>query len=207
MDLTESPAELAFREEARAWLADNVPTDLRGRGFASSRGDVESVVRLRAWQRRLYGAGYVGMDWPTEYGGRGASIVEQIIFYEEMSRAEAPQPLNRSGLSMLGPTIMRHGTPAQRGRHLAKILTAEEIWCQGFSEPNAGSDLANLQTWRRPTATLVSTARKSDLHGAWRNGAYSSCTDAEGPSPGITFIRWLEDPASPPSVRNLRRGS
>ena len=86
------------------------------------------------------------MDWPTEYGGRGASIVEQIIFYEEMSRAEAPQPLNRSGLSMLGPTIMRHGTPAQRERHLAKILTAEEIWCQGFSEPNAGSDLANLQT-------------------------------------------------------------
>ena len=128
-----------------SWLAANVPAELKGRGFASSRGDVDSVVRLRGWQRRLHEAGYVGMDWPTEFGGRGASIMEQIIFYEEMSRAEAPQPLNRSGLSMLGPTLMRHGTPAQRERHL-KILTAEEIWCQGFSEPNAGSDLANVQT-------------------------------------------------------------
>src|SRR5262249_61688183 len=113
---------------------------------ASWRGARESVGRRRAGQRRLQGAGYVGIDWPAEYGGRGASIMEQIILYEEMSRAEAPQPLNRGGLSMLGPTLMRHGTPAQRERHLSKILTAEEIWCQGFSEPNAGSDLANLQT-------------------------------------------------------------
>jgi alkylation response protein AidB-like acyl-CoA dehydrogenase len=88
----------------------------------------------------------VGMDWPAEYGGRGASIMESIILYEEMSRAGSPQPLNRSGLSMLGPTLMKHGTASQKGRHLDKILTAEEIWCQGFSEPNAGSDLANLQT-------------------------------------------------------------
>src|SRR5262249_60404217 len=91
-------------------------------------------------------AGSGGMAWAAGSGGRGASLVEQIIFYEEMSRAQAPQPLNRSGLSMLGPTLMRHGTPAQRARHLDRILTAEEIWCQGFSEPDAGSDLANLQT-------------------------------------------------------------
>src|SRR5262245_25504968 len=135
MDFDFTPKQQAFRREVRSWLAANVPADLKGRGFASSRGEPEHVVRLRAWQKQLHGAGYVGMDWPAEYGGRGASILEQIIFYEEMSRAGAPQPLNRSGLSMLGPTLMKHGTPAQREKHLAKILTADEIWCQGFSEP------------------------------------------------------------------------
>jgi alkylation response protein AidB-like acyl-CoA dehydrogenase len=146
MDFDFTDKQQNFRQEVRAWLEANVPADLRGRGFASSRADLDAVRRLRDWQRTLYKAGYVGMDWPTEYGGRGASLVEQVMFYEEMSRAQAPQPLNRSGLSMLGPTLMKHGTAAQKGRHLDRILTAEEIWCQGFSEPNAGSDLANLQT-------------------------------------------------------------
>ncbi len=146
MDFDFTETQQAFRLEVRAWLEANVPAELRGRGFASSRADLEAVRRLRNWQRTLYKAGYVGMDWPIEYGGRGASLVEQVMFYEEMSRAQAPQPLNRSGLSMLGPTLMKHGSAAQKGRHLDRILTAEEIWCQGFSEPNAGSDLANLQT-------------------------------------------------------------
>ncbi|HET7874531.1 MAG TPA: acyl-CoA dehydrogenase family protein, partial [Methylomirabilota bacterium] len=145
MDFDFTPEQQTFRAGVRAWLAVNVPADLKGRGFASSRADREHVERLREWQRMLYKAGYVGIDWPAEYGGRGASIMEQIILYEEMSRAESPQPVNRGGLSMLGPTLMKHGTPAQRARHLDKILTAEEIWCQAFSEPNAGSDLANLQ--------------------------------------------------------------
>src|SRR6266508_6617876 len=146
MDCDFTPSQQAFRREVRDWLAANVPADLKGRGFAASRGDREAVTRLRAWQRRLHEGGYVGIDWPAEYGGRGASIMEQIILYEEMSRAQSPQPVNRGGLSMLGPTVMKHGTAAQRAAHLAKILTGEEIWCQGFSEPNAGSDLANLQT-------------------------------------------------------------
>src|SRR6202158_292931 len=146
MDFDFTQEQESFRQEVRAWLAENVPADLRGRGFASSRADVKEVERLRDWQRTLHKAGYVGMDWPAEYGGRGASIMESIILYEEMSRAGSPQPLNRSGLSMLGPTLMKHGTPAQQAKHLDRILTAEDIWCQGFSEPNAGSDLANLQT-------------------------------------------------------------
>ena len=145
MDFDFTPEQQAFRSEVRGWLGTNIPAELRGRGFASSR-DRATVERLKRWQAKLHGAGYVGIDWPREYGGRGATIMDQIILYEEMSRAEAPQPINRSGLSMLGPTLMTHGTPAQRERHLAKILTAEDIWCQGFSEPNAGSDLANLQT-------------------------------------------------------------
>src|SRR5215470_5641947 len=143
-DFTE--AEEAFRKDVRAWLERNLPDDLRGKAFAASRADVDEVRRLRAWQKTMAEAGYVGMDWPREFGGRGAPITEMVILYQEMARAESPQIVNRGGVSMLGPTLMKLGTPAQQQRHLRKILTAEELWCQGFSEPNAGSDLANLQT-------------------------------------------------------------
>jgi alkylation response protein AidB-like acyl-CoA dehydrogenase len=146
MDFEFTPEQEAFRKEVRIWLEQNLPDDLRGRGFAASRAEPGEVARLRAWQKRMYEAGYVGIDWPREFGGRGASLVEQIILYQEMARAESPQLVNRGGLSMLGPTLMKYGTPAQQGRFLARILTAEDLWCQGFSEPNAGSDLANLQT-------------------------------------------------------------
>src|SRR5437867_3043753 len=138
--------EEAFRKEVRGWLEANLPDDLRGRAFASSRADREEVRKLRAWQKRMCEAGYVGLDWPREFGGRGATIVEMVILYQEMARAESPQLVNRGGVSMLGPTLMKHGTAAQQMRFLARILTADELWCQGFSEPNAGSDLANLQT-------------------------------------------------------------
>src|SRR5262245_25255347 len=143
-DFTEN--EEVFRKEVRAWLEANVPDDLRGRAFASSRADVDEVRRLRAWQKTMWQAGYVGMNWPTEFGGRGAGLTEQIILFQEMARAESPQFVNRGGLSSLGPTLMKYGTPAQQKKHLQNILTADELWCQGFSEPNAGSDLANLQT-------------------------------------------------------------
>jgi alkylation response protein AidB-like acyl-CoA dehydrogenase len=146
MDFDFTQEQEAFRKEVRQWLERNLPEKLRGRGFAASRADLEEVAQLRAWQRTMYEAGYVGMDWPPEFGGRGASLVEQIILYQEMARAESPQLVNRGGLSMLGPTLMKYGTPAQRERFLPRILTAEHLWCQGFSEPNAGSDLANLQT-------------------------------------------------------------
>ena len=143
-DFTEQ--EEAFRKEVRAWLEQNLPDDLRGRAFAASRADVGEVRRLRAWQKQMAEAGYVGMDWPREFGGRGAPITEMVILYQEMARAESPQIVNRGGVSMLGPTLMKLGTPAQQHRFLRNILTADELWCQGFSEPNAGSDLANLQT-------------------------------------------------------------
>jgi alkylation response protein AidB-like acyl-CoA dehydrogenase len=146
MDFDFTPEQEAFRKEVRAWLEANLPDELRGRSFAASRGDVEDVRKLRAWQKTMADAGYVGMDWPREFGGRGATFVEMVILYQEMARAESPQILNRGGVSMLGPTLMKYGTPAQRQRFLRRILTAEDLWCQGFSEPNAGSDLANLQT-------------------------------------------------------------
>ena len=146
MNFDFSEHEEAFRKDVRRWLETHLPDDLRGRAFASSRADREEVRRLRAWQRAMHEAGYVGMDWPREFGGRGASIVEMVILYQEMARAESPQFVNRGGISMLGPTLMKHGTPAQQKRFLPRILTAEEVWCQGFSEPNASSDLASLQT-------------------------------------------------------------
>jgi alkylation response protein AidB-like acyl-CoA dehydrogenase len=146
MNFDFSEREEAFRKEVRSWLERNLPDDLRGKAFAASRADVDEVRRLRAWQKQMAEAGYVGMDWPTEFGGRGAPITEMVILYQEMARAESPQLVNRGGVSMLGPTLMKYGTPAQQQRFLPKIRTADEIWCQGFSEPNAGSDLANLQT-------------------------------------------------------------
>jgi alkylation response protein AidB-like acyl-CoA dehydrogenase len=146
MDFDFTPEQEVFRKEVRLWLERNLPADLRGRGFAASRAEPAEVRKLRAWQKTMYEAGYVGIDWPREFGGRGASLVEQIVLYQEMARAESPQLLNRGGLSMLGPTLMKYGTPAQHGRFLTRILTADDLWCQGFSEPNAGSDLANLQT-------------------------------------------------------------
>ncbi len=146
MDFEFSEKDEAFRKEVRAWLERHVPDDLRGKSFAASRADKDEVKRLRAWQKTMYEASYVGMDWPVEFGGKGATLVDQLILFQEMARAESPQLVNRGGLSMLGPTLMKHGTPAQQKRFLKNILTADEMWCQGFSEPNAGSDLANLQT-------------------------------------------------------------
>ena len=144
MDFKLSPQEEAFRDRLRRWLEVNAPGDwakLRSR-FATRE---EQIDFLKDWQRRLYEAGYVGLHWPAEYGGRGASIMEQAIFYEEMARARAPELPNVIGLDMAGPAIIHHGSEAQKKRYLPKILSAEEIWCQGFSEPNAGSDLASLQ--------------------------------------------------------------
>jgi alkylation response protein AidB-like acyl-CoA dehydrogenase len=208
MDFDFTEAEEAFRKEVRAWLEANLPDDLRGRGFAASRADREEVGRLRAWQKRMCEAGFVGMDWPREFGGRGASIVEQIILYQEMARAESPQLVNRGGVSMLGPTLMKYGTRAQQARFLRKILTADEIWCQGFSEPNAGSDLANLQTRAVLEGdTFVVTGQK-----VWTSMAHVAewCfllarTDPEAPRhKGISFL--LVDMTSPGiTVRPLRQ--
>jgi alkylation response protein AidB-like acyl-CoA dehydrogenase len=139
MDLTYAPAEQHFRRELRAWLEANPPG-------AEPEDQDAWVAHGRAWQRRLYEGGWCGVAWPAEYGGRGATLIEQIIFQEEMARARSPQLINLAGLTMGGPVLIAHGTDAQKRRHLRPILAADEIWCQGFSEPNAGSDLAALKT-------------------------------------------------------------
>jgi alkylation response protein AidB-like acyl-CoA dehydrogenase len=142
MDLTLSETEQKFRDELRSWLEANHP----GR---EPEGDEASFEFRRDWQRRLHAAGWAGVAWPAEYGGRGATLVEQAIFNEEVVRAQTPMVANVLGLAMGGPTVIAHGTEAQRQRFLPPILSAEEIWCQGFSEPDSGSDLASLKTRAR----------------------------------------------------------
>ena len=137
MDLRDTPEEAAFRAELRAWIEENLTHEIRGGRFEEAGRD---------WSRKLFDAGYAGLTWPKEYGGAGAPYSHQAIFLEEMARAEAPSHLGVIGLGMAGPTIIAHGTEAQKARHLEKILSTEEIWCQGFSEPDAGSDLSAVRT-------------------------------------------------------------
>jgi len=135
MDLNYSAEDRAFRDKTRRWLEANVPTD-----------DLKTLAERKAWHRKLYEAGYVGMLWPTEYGGWGATAMQQAIVQDEMARIQAPPAINGLGIGFIGPTNIVHGTTAQKQRYLKKMLTAEEIWCQLYSEPNAGSDLAGLKT-------------------------------------------------------------
>jgi hypothetical protein len=144
VDLRFSPAELAFRDSLRGWLARTLPMlpprPHRDDWPARRRFDTD-------WQRRLFDAGYAGVDWPAEHGGRGASPTEQLIFLEETAGARAPYVgANFVGLLHAGPTLIMEGSAAQRAAHLPRILRGDEVWCQGFSEPDAGSDLASLRT-------------------------------------------------------------
>jgi len=141
MDLRESKSEGAFRAELRAWLASNAPPPPHPERGSDGWHDFH-----RAWHRKLHDAGYAGLSWPVEYGGRGGTPSQQVIFEEELGRAGAPGLANHLGIFHVGPAIMTHGTDAQKQRYLPPMLTAAEIWCQGFSEPGAGSDLASLRT-------------------------------------------------------------
>jgi alkylation response protein AidB-like acyl-CoA dehydrogenase len=134
MDLRYTAEDEAFRARVRAWLAEHAP-----------REPLRTVGEKKAWHRKLYEAGYLGMGWPKAYGGREARPIEQAIVVEEMARADAPGSANWAGLGLAGPTLIHHGTDAQRERYLHSILLGDEIWCQLYSEPNAGSDLAALQ--------------------------------------------------------------
>jgi alkylation response protein AidB-like acyl-CoA dehydrogenase len=139
MDLDFTPAQIEFREELRSWLNENPPGE-------PPEGELERFRHRAAWQRRMHDGGWAGVHWPAEYGGRGATLTETAIFFEELGRAGAPLPANVLGLLLGGPTLMVWGTEEQKERFLPPILSAEEIWCQGFSEPEAGSDLAALKT-------------------------------------------------------------
>ena len=135
MDLNYSPEDRAFREATRRWFEANTP-----------KVEPKTLAERKAWHRKMYDAGYVGLLWPKEYGGHGATPMQQAIVQDEMARAGAPPTINGLGIGFIGPTIIVHGTEPQKQRYLQKILTAEEIWCQLYSEPNAGSDLAGLKT-------------------------------------------------------------
>jgi alkylation response protein AidB-like acyl-CoA dehydrogenase len=143
MDFRDTPEEAAFRKDLRAWLATALPADWTEREPRPGRADVDLA---REWSRRLHQAGYVGLTWPVEFGGRGLPATYQGIYLEEAGRVAAPDHINAIGLGMAGPTIIAWGSEEQKRRLLPGILSAEDIWCQGFSEPGSGSDLAGART-------------------------------------------------------------
>ncbi len=187
MDLTFSESELAFRDELRAWLAANEP------GAEPATDEDAHYAWRRDWQRQLADGGWASVHWPAEYGGRGATMTESAIFFEELARANSPLPANVLGLLLGGPTLMIWGTPEQKERYLPPILTGDEIWCQGFSEPEAGSDLAALKTKAvKEGDEWVVTGQK-----VWTSGAQYAkwCmlvarTDSEAPKKhqGLTYF-------------------
>jgi alkylation response protein AidB-like acyl-CoA dehydrogenase len=202
MDLTFSDAELAFRDQLRAWFSDNDP------GEEPDRDEAAHFAWRRAFQRRLADDGWAAVHWPAQYGGRGATLTQSAIFFEELGRSRAPLPANVLGLLLAGPTIMTYGTPEQKDRYLTPILTAEEVWCQGFSEPDAGSDLASLKTRAvKDGEDWVVTGQK-----VWTSAAQYSkwCmlvarTDSEVPKhKGLTyFLMDMDQPGV--QVRPLRQ--
>ncbi|HJU29265.1 MAG TPA: acyl-CoA dehydrogenase family protein [Candidatus Binataceae bacterium] len=145
MDFNFSPEDEAFRAEFRAWLDKNIQFAAPVRGPLAEETEGEWETRVR-WHRKLNEGGWIAISWPREYGGRGAGILQTIIYHEELERAGSAAPFLGMGISLLGPTLIHWGTEEQKRRFIPKILSAEEIWCQGYSEPNAGSDLASLQT-------------------------------------------------------------
>jgi alkylation response protein AidB-like acyl-CoA dehydrogenase len=145
MDFNYSPEQEAYRAQVRAWLEANQPPPLT----AEERERISEDLlweRNKRWHKKLYAAGWVGMNWPKEYGGRGATFIEQVIFQQELGRLGLPMGINVLGIIMTGPALMQWGTDAQKQRYLQPIIAADEIWCEGMSEPGAGSDLAAMQT-------------------------------------------------------------
>src|SRR5215470_10856127 len=207
MDLDLTPQALAFRDELRTWLAANMHRPWREE-LRDPAATEDSLVELRrAWQRKLYQAGYLGMDWPPEWGGRGATEVEKSIFEAELARADAPPILNILGIGLLGPALIHHGSEAQRRRFIPPMLSGDEIWCQGFSEPGAGSDLASLKT----SAVLdgdhfvLNGQKVWTTFGPWADWIFVLCrTDPKDRYGGISFILCkLDTPGV--TVRPLRQ--
>ena len=202
MDLSLTESEAAFRDEVRTWLQENHPGP-------SPEGDDQAEFEFRrSWQRKMHEAGWAGISWPQEYGGKGATLIEQAIFNEELARESVPAPANVLGLVMGGPVVIAQGTDDQKGRWLEPILSGDEIWCQGFSEPESGSDLASLKA----RAVKSNGGWKVTGQKVWTTYAHEAkwCmllarTDQDAPKhKGITyFILDMEQPGV--EVRPLRQ--
>jgi alkylation response protein AidB-like acyl-CoA dehydrogenase len=187
MDLRYTAEQQAFRAEARAWLSRNVPAEP-----LPSFDTAEGFEAHRKWEFELNAGGWAMVPWPVEYGGRGANLVEWLIFEEEYYRAGAPARVNQNGIFLLGPTIMEYGTPEQKTRYLPRIASSEEVWAQGWSEPNAGSDMAAIQ------ATAIADGDEFVINGQktwasrgayadWLFGLFRTDPDSERHR-GLTFI-------------------
>ncbi|ADB49169.1 acyl-CoA dehydrogenase family protein [Conexibacter woesei] len=176
MDLNDTPEQAEYRTQVRAWIEQNAANAPRERGTGD---DAEGVAAHRAWQRRLAEAGFVGVTWPKEHGGQGRGPLEQVIVNQEIARAGVPGILDVIGVGMLGPTLIAHGSEEQKQRYLAPMLHGDEVWCQLFSEPAAGSDLAGIQC-----------RAKRDDDGGWRiTGQKVWTTNAQFSSFGLLLAR------------------
>jgi alkylation response protein AidB-like acyl-CoA dehydrogenase len=207
MDLNLTPEAVAFQEELRRWLEANLRRPWREE-LRDPAATEDSLMELRrAWQRKLHQGGYLGMGWPEEWGGRGAAEVEKAIFEAELARADAPPILNILGIGLLGPALIHHGSEAQRRRFIPPMLSGDEIWCQGFSEPGAGSDLASLKT----SAVLdgdhfvLNGQKVWTTFGPWADWIFVLCrTDPKDRYGGISFVLCkLDTPGV--TVRPLRQ--
>lgn len=196
MDIDDTPEEAAFRAEARAWLEANAlpkgaDGDFSAGIWSNDYDEGDYVERCRAWQRRLYEGGWAGVTWPKEYGGRGGKPIEQIIFNQEQARFGVSTGALMIALGMVGPTLLAHGSVAQKDRYLPAMLRGEELWCQLFSEPDAGSDLAGLTTRAEPDGdSWVVTGQKVWTSSAHR-AAWGILLARTGPgerSSGITYF-------------------
>jgi alkylation response protein AidB-like acyl-CoA dehydrogenase len=207
MDFNYSPAETDFRMSLRRWLEDALPAGWGETVFEPEDEDERAMFRLD-WERKLHAGGWAGINWPREYGGRGATLIERGIVAEEMARARAPEGINIIGHNLAGTTILRHGTEAQKKRFLPKIISSEEVWCQGFSEPNAGSDLASVRTRaeRRGDTFIVNGQKIWTSFAQYSHWCFALVrTDPDAPKhKGLSFL--LIDMKSPGiSIRPLRQ--
>ncbi|MFP6565022.1 MAG: acyl-CoA dehydrogenase family protein [Myxococcota bacterium] len=187
MDLRYTDKQRAFRAEARAWLEANVPS-----GPLRSFDTKEGFEEHRTWEKKLHAGGYAMVPWPVEFGGRGADLLEWLIFEEEYYRAGAPARVNQNGIFLLGPTIMDYGTPEQKARFLPPMASSEEVWAQGWSEPNAGSDMAAIQaTAIRDGDHYVLNGQKTwasrGVYAHWLFGLFRTDADSKRHH-GLSFI-------------------
>jgi alkylation response protein AidB-like acyl-CoA dehydrogenase len=193
VDLRFRPEDEAFREEARRWLAASLTGEFASLVGRGGPGDEHEVFEGRlAWERKMGHDGWTCLSWPREHGGRGASLVQQVVFLEEYVRARAPGRVGHIGEGLIGPTIILLGTDAQKRRFLPPITRGEELWCQGYSEPNAGSDLANVQTRAvREGGEWVVTGQKIwTSHAQWADWCFVLCrTDPGAPKhKGLSYL-------------------
>src|SRR5215468_3306399 len=207
MDLHLTPQALAFQEELRRWLGANLRRPWREE-LRDAAATEDSLIQVRgAWQRKLYQAGYLGMGWPEEWGGRGATEVEKSIFEAEAALADAPPILNILGIGLLGPALIHHGSEEQRRRFIPPMLDGSEIWCQGFSEPGSGSDLASLKTAAMLDGDhfVLNGQKVWTTFGPWADWIFVLArTDSQDRYGGISFVLCkLDTPGV--TVRPLRQ--
>jgi alkylation response protein AidB-like acyl-CoA dehydrogenase len=207
MDFNYTEEERNFRAELRDWLASALPAGW-GETVFEPEDEEERYSFRKDWDKKLSSGGWSGINWPVEYGGRGATLVERGIFAEEMARAKAPESLNIIGHNLAGTTILHHGTQAQKDRFLPPIIANDEIWCQGFSEPNAGSDLASVRTKavRQGDKYIVNGQKIWTSYAQYSQWCFALVrTDPDAPKhKGLSFL--LIDMDSPGiSIRPLRQ--